>query len=81
MFLQVVKNYSPQKRSMFVGHQSFRREEVIKMSKSVSFLYKLARLANDVEKLSSGDPKKVTCRAKNKYIGKKIIKKAWKFPW
>jgi len=35
MFLQVVKNYSPQKRSMFVRHQSFRKEEVIKMSKSV----------------------------------------------
>ena len=81
MFLQVVKNYSPQKRSMFVGHQSFRREEVINMSKSVRFLYKLARLANDVEKLSSGDPKKIARRAKNKYIGKKIIKKAWKFPW
>ena len=42
------------------------------MSKSVSFLYKLARLANDVEKLSSGDPKKIARRAKNKYIGKKI---------
>jgi len=51
------------------------------MSKSVSFLYRLARLANDVEKLSSGDPKKIARRAKNKYIGKKIIKKAWKFPW
>jgi len=51
------------------------------MSKSVSFLYKLARLANDVEKISSGDPKKIARRAKNKYIGKKIIKKVWKFPW
>jgi len=51
------------------------------MSKSVSFLYKLARLANDVEKLSSGDPKKIARRTKNKYIGKKIIKKVWKFPW
>ena len=52
-----------------------------RMSKSVSFLYKLARLANDVEKLSSGDPKKIARRAKNKYIGKKIIRKVWKFPW
>ena len=51
------------------------------MSKSVSFLYKLARLANDVEKLSSGDPKKIARRAKNKYIAKKIIRKVWKFPW
>jgi len=53
----------------------------IKMSKSVSFLYKLARLANDVEKLSSGDPEKIARRIKNKYIGRKIIKKVWKFPW
>jgi len=51
------------------------------MSKSVSFLYRLARLANDVEKLSSGDPKKIARRVKNKYIGRKIIKKVWKFPW
>jgi len=51
------------------------------MSKSVSFLYNLARVANDVEKISSGDPKKIARRVKNKYIGKKIIKKAWKFPW
>jgi len=28
------------------------------MSKSVSFLYRLARLANDVEKIKSSDPKK-----------------------
>jgi len=55
--------------------------EVLRMSKSVSFLYKLVRLANDVEKLSIGDPKKIARRARNKYIGKKIIKKAWKFPW
>jgi len=51
------------------------------MSKSVSFLYQLARLANDVEKLSSGDPKKIARRAKNKVIGRKLIRKAWKFPF
>lgn len=51
------------------------------MSKSVSFLYKLARLANDVEKLSSGDPKRIVKRAKNKVIGRKLIRKAWKFPF
>jgi len=50
------------------------------MGKTVSFLYKMARMANDIEKLSSGDPKKIARRAKNKYIGRKLIKKAWKFP-
>jgi len=51
------------------------------MSKSVSFLYRLARLANDVEKVKSGNPKKITRRAKNKVIGRKIIRKVWKLPF
>ena len=51
------------------------------MSKSVSFLYQLARAANDIEKLSSGDPKKIVRRAKNKYIGRKLVRKVWKFPF
>jgi hypothetical protein len=48
------------------------------MSKLVSFLYKLARTANDIEKLSSGAPKKIGKRAKNKVIGKKIMRKLMK---
>ncbi|MBS3811734.1 MAG: hypothetical protein KGY44_07760 [Halanaerobiales bacterium] len=48
------------------------------MAKLVSFLYKLARKANDVEKLSSGSPKKIAKRAKNKVIGKSIMKKIMK---
>jgi len=51
------------------------------MSKSTSFLYRLARTANDIEKLASGDPKRMARRAKNKYIGRKLIRKAWKFPF
>ena len=51
------------------------------MSKSISFLYQLARTANDIEKLASGDPKRIARRAKNKYIGRKLIRKAWKFPF
>jgi len=51
------------------------------MSKSVSFLYQLARMANDVEKLSSGDPKKIARRTKNKVIGRKLVRKVWKFPF
>jgi len=38
------------------------------MSKSTSFLYQLARAANDIEKLASGDPKRIARRAKNKYL-------------
>jgi hypothetical protein len=51
------------------------------MAKSVRFLYKLARLANDVETLSSGNPKRIARRAKNKYVGRKLVRKVWKFPF
>jgi hypothetical protein len=47
------------------------------MKKLVSFLYKLARTANDISKVSSGDPKKLTRRIKNKAIGRKIIRRIW----
>ena len=47
------------------------------MGKLVSGLYKLARIANDISKVASGDPKKVARRVKNKIIGRKIIKKVW----
>jgi len=47
------------------------------MSKAVSFLYNLARMANDIEKIKSGDSKKITRRVKNKIIGRKLIRKIW----
>jgi len=47
------------------------------MNKIVSILYRLARQANDVRVLTSGDPKKILRRAKNKYIGKKLIRRIW----
>jgi len=47
------------------------------MTKVVSFLYKLARKANDVKVITSGDPKKMARRVKNKIIGKKLIRKIW----
>lgn len=47
------------------------------MGKLVSFLYKLARVANDVSKVASGNPKKITRRVKNKIIGRKLIRKIW----
>lgn len=45
------------------------------MSKSVSFLYKLARKLNDVKFIISGDPKKIARRVKNKIVGRESIKK------
>jgi len=47
------------------------------MSKLVSGLYKLARVVNDISKVASGDPKKIIRRVKNKFIGRKLIKKIW----
>ncbi|MBA7694811.1 hypothetical protein ES703_103424 [subsurface metagenome] len=47
------------------------------MSKLVSFLYNLARKLNDVKVITSGDPKKIARRVKNKIIGRKIIRKIW----
>ena len=49
----------------------------MKINKAVSFLYKLARQANDVKVITSGDPKKVARRVKNKIIGRKLIRKIW----
>ena len=51
------------------------------MSKIVSFLYKLARTTNDLEKIASGNPNRIARRIKNKVIGRKIIRKVWKFPF
>jgi len=47
------------------------------VGKFISFLFNLARKLTDVRALASGDPKKIIRRAKNKYIGRKIIKKIW----
>jgi len=49
----------------------------MKLSKAVSFLYKLARKANDVKVIVSGNPVRIGRRIKNKYIGKKLIRRIW----
>ena len=48
----------------------------MKINKLVSFLFNLARKLTDIKAVTSGDPKKILRRVKNKYIGKKI-KKIW----
>jgi len=49
----------------------------MKLNKTVSFLYKLARKANDVKVITSGNPGKIARRVKNKIIGKKLIRRIW----
>ena len=50
------------------------------MSKLVSFLYRLARTANDIETVASGNPKRLARRLKNKLIGRKIVSKLFRWP-
>ncbi len=40
-------------------------------------LYKLARLSWDFQVLASGSPRKMVRRAKNKLIGRKLLRKIW----
>jgi hypothetical protein len=47
------------------------------VGKFISFLFNLARRLTDIKAVASGDPKKIIRRAKNKFIGRKIIKKIW----
>jgi hypothetical protein len=43
----------------------------------VSSLYKIARIANDVSALASGNPKRIGRRLVNKMIGRKIASKLY----
>lgn len=45
------------------------------MSKSVSFLFRLARTANTIEKL--GKPSKLPRHFKNKMLGRHLIRRVW----
>ena len=49
----------------------------MKLNKLISFLFNLARKLTDFKAIMSGDPVKVGRRVKNKYIGRKIIRKIW----
>lgn len=45
------------------------------MSKIVKTLYKAARSANDVSKVSSGKPSRIAKRAVNKAVGRNLLSK------
>ncbi len=47
--------------------------------KLTSFLYRMARLSRDAEVIASGNPEKMARRARNKYIGRKVVRKMFKW--
>ena len=55
-----------------------RRWRCLAVGKLTSFLYKLARTSNDISKITSGNPKKIANRAKNKVLGRKVASKMFK---
>jgi hypothetical protein len=47
-----------------------------------SYLYKSARTLGDVEAVVSGDPKRITRRAKNKILGRTLGRSGfWRMLW
>jgi hypothetical protein len=51
------------------------------MRKFVSFLYSLARRMNDITTLLSLDPVRIARRVKNKFVGRTLVSKVWRFPF
>jgi muconolactone delta-isomerase len=48
----------------------------------VGNLYRAARVANDVQTLASGDPKRIARRAKNKAVGRALGRAGvWRRLW
>jgi hypothetical protein len=47
-----------------------------------SSLYRSARLLGDAQALASGNPKRITRRAKNKFVGRALGRSGfWRFLW
>jgi hypothetical protein len=52
------------------------------MSRFVRSLYRSARVANDIETVASGNPKRITRRAKNKLVGRTLARSGfWRLLW
>jgi hypothetical protein len=48
----------------------------------VSSLYRTARVANDISVLASGNPRRITRRAKNKILGRALGRAGlWRLLW
>ncbi len=47
------------------------------MAGIISALFKIARIADDVRALSSGNPKRIGKRYANKLIGRKIVRRIY----
>jgi len=48
----------------------------------VSSLYRTARLANDLSAVASGNPRRITRRAKNKILGRALGRAGvWRMLW
>ena len=48
----------------------------------VSSLYRTARMANDISVLASGNPRRITRRAKNKILGRTLGRAGlWRLLW
>ena len=48
----------------------------------VSSMYRAARIANDVSVLASGNPRRITRRAKNRIVGRALARAGvWRALW
>jgi len=52
------------------------------VSRLVRSLYRSARVANDIETLASGNPKRIRPRAKSKLVGRTLGRSGfWRYLW
>ena len=47
--------------------------------KLTSWLYRMARLSRDAEVITSGNPKKMARRVKNKILGRSIVRRMFRW--
>jgi hypothetical protein len=43
-------------------------------------MFMLSRVTRDAEVLTSGSPKKIARRYKNKWLGRNVVRKLWRWP-